>query len=44
MYNMRLCTCCNLYKVAVQVATCTADLYKLQLVQNLNLYMYIYIA
>ena len=33
------CTSCNLYKLLVQVATCTAVLYKLQLVQNLNLYI-----
>ena len=38
---------CNLYKLLVQVETCTGFLYKLQLVQNLNLYIthiYIYIT
>ena len=29
----------NLYKLAVQVATGTEELYKLQLLQNLNLYI-----
>ena len=38
-----VCTSCNLYKLFVQVATCIDFLYKLQLVQNLNLYIkYIY--
>ena len=39
------CTSCNLYKLFVQVATCTGILYKLQLIQNLNLYItYIYVT
>ena len=48
IYKLRFCTSCNLYKKSVQVATCTnslyksqlvqVDLYKLQHVQNWNLY------
>ena len=33
MYKLRFCTSCNLYNSSVQVATCMASLYKLQLVQ-----------
>ena len=39
MYKLRFCTSFNLYRFLVQVATCTGFLYKLQLVQNLNLYI-----
>ena len=41
LYNLysQSCMSCNLYKLLVQVATYTGFLYKLQLVQNLNLYI-----